>query len=161
MLRTYLLCNSILIVVIQYFGCKNEQIFYVFASLCRRLETEKDAAISLELFDSIRCDLALLLLIFFISNKEKYHVRLTLRHHFIIPCRQIIECFQACYIVGQKYAMRSPIEYFRYALETLLARSVPNLQLEDLLLELDKECSELDAYGDLVIGHKLVVRQPM
>jgi hypothetical protein len=57
--------------------------------------------------------------------------------------------------------MRSPIEYFRYALETLLARSVPNLQLEDLLLELDKECSELDAYGDLVIGHKLVVRQPM
>ena len=55
--------------------------------------------------------------------------------------------------------MCSPIEDLRYTLETLLACSVPNLQLEYLLLELDEEGSEFDANCDFVISHELVVGQ--
>ena len=98
-MTTYLLRNSVFVVMIKYFGCKNEEVFYVFAGLRRGLEAEEDAAISLELLDSVGRDLALLLLVFFISNQEKNDIRLTLRHHLIIPRCQIIECLQSRYIV--------------------------------------------------------------
>lgn len=57
--------------------------------------------------------------------------------------------------------MRATIEDFCYALEALLTGSVPYLQLEYLLLELDEQSAELDTHCDLVISHELVVGQPM
>ena len=57
--------------------------------------------------------------------------------------------------------MGTPVKNLRYALELLLAGSVPNLELENLLLQLDEECAELDANSHLVVGHKLIIGQPV
>ena len=53
--------------------------------------------------------------------------------------------------------MCSAVENLRDALKTVLARRIPDLQLEDLLLKFDKQCPELDADGDLMILHEFVV----
>ena len=55
--------------------------------------------------------------------------------------------------------MGTAVKYLRDRLEAVLARRIPNLQFEDLLLELYEQSAELDADGDLVILHKFVVRQ--
>jgi hypothetical protein len=55
----------------------------------------------------------------------------------------------------------SAVENLRNALKTVLACGIPDLQLEDLLLKFDQECSELDADGDLVILHEFVIGKPV
>ena len=54
--------------------------------------------------------------------------------------------------------MSSPVEYLGNALEGILSRRIPNLQLEQLLLELDKKRAKFDADSDLMICHKLIIR---
>ena len=53
--------------------------------------------------------------------------------------------------------MGASVEYLRYTLKALLPCRVPNLELEYLLLQLHKECSEFDADRDLMIRHELIV----
>ena len=57
--------------------------------------------------------------------------------------------------------MGTAVKYLRDRLEAVLARRIPNLQFEDLLLELYEQSAELDADGDLVILYELVVSQAM
>lgn len=57
--------------------------------------------------------------------------------------------------------MGSPVKNFRYALELLLACGIPNLELENLLLQFDEQGSELDANSHFMICHKLIIGQPV
>lgn len=52
--------------------------------------------------------------------------------------------------------MRAPVKDLRDRLERLLPGSVPDLQLEYLLLDSHQESAELHAHGDLVVLHELV-----
>ena len=53
--------------------------------------------------------------------------------------------------------MGSPVEYLRNALERILSRRIPNLQLEQLLLELDEKRAKFYSDCDLMISHELVI----
>ena len=57
--------------------------------------------------------------------------------------------------------MGTAVKYLRDRLEAVLARRIPNLQFEDLLLELYEQSAELDADCDFMVLHKLIVRQPV
>ena len=57
--------------------------------------------------------------------------------------------------------MSTAIKYLRNALEAVLAGRIPDLQLEDLLLEFHQERAKFDADCDFMVLHKLVVRQPV
>ena len=57
--------------------------------------------------------------------------------------------------------MGSPVKYFRYTLELFLSCGIPYLELKHLLLELYQEGSELHANSHFMIGHKLIIGQPV
>ena len=122
---------------------------------------EHNASVRFELLDSIEGDFALLFFILLVSHKEKNHVLLRLCHHFIVPSGKIIKGLQASYVISQEYAMSSAIKYLGNRLETVLACSVPNLKLEDLLLQLHKKRSKLDAHCHLMICHEFIIRESM
>ena len=65
---TYLLSNSILIVMVKYFGSEYEEVFYVLAGFGRGLETELDVTITLEFLYTISRHFTLLLLVLLISH---------------------------------------------------------------------------------------------
>ena len=57
--------------------------------------------------------------------------------------------------------MRAPVKYFSYTFERILASSIPNLQLENLLFQFNKKCTKLDSYCHFMIRLKLIVCQSM
>lgn len=57
--------------------------------------------------------------------------------------------------------MGSAVKDLGDTLERLLASCVPDLKLEHLLLQLDKECSEFDPNSHFMVRQKLVVGEAM
>ena len=74
--------------------------------------------------------------------------------------REICEAGQAGNAIGQKDGMRTSIEYLGDALEGLLSRCVPDLELEHRLMitvtHLEKKGAELHADSHFVILHELI-----
>jgi hypothetical protein len=57
--------------------------------------------------------------------------------------------------------VRPTIKYLSYTFELFLSSGVPYLQFEYLLFKFHEQCTEFDANGDLVIGHELIIGQPV
>ena len=74
--------------------------------------------------------------------------------------RKICEAGQAGNAIGQQHGMRTSVEYLGDALEGLLSRCVPDLELEHRLVitvtHLEKKGAELHADSDFVILHELI-----
>ena len=74
--------------------------------------------------------------------------------------REICEAGQAGNAIGQQDGMRTSIEYLGDALEGLLSRCVPDLELEHRLMitvtHLEKKGAKLHADSDFVILHELI-----
>ena len=51
-----------------------------------------------------------------------------------MPCLKRFKGFAPCNIIREQDTVRPLVEYFGYRLEGLLARRVPDLQLENLLV---------------------------
>ena len=74
--------------------------------------------------------------------------------------RKICEAGQAGNAIGQQHGMRTSVEYLGDALEGLLSRCVPDLELEHRLVititHLEKKGAKLHADSDFEILHELI-----
>ncbi len=73
------------------------------------------------------------------------------------PVLHIVEGLLTGNVVTKEHAVRASVEDPGDRTERLLARSVPDLQLHDLAVELDHEGAEFDANRHLVLQLELVV----
>ena len=106
-------------------------------------------------------DLPLLLHLALVSYHVYADVLRRVLLHLRQPLAQVREGLLARHVVSQEHAVRTAVEDTRHRLERLLARSVPNLQLNHLILYFDAERAELDPDGDLMFSFKLVVHDSL
>ncbi len=73
------------------------------------------------------------------------------------PVLHIEESFFSRDIITKEYTLRATVEDSRYRPEWFLPRGVPNLKLDNFLVETNHEWAEFYADGNLVLKFKLIV----
>ena len=91
-----------------------------------------------------------------ISDENYDHFRLALLRYLRVPVFKIQKCVQSSNVISKHHTVSSPIENLSDRLERLLTCSVPNLELEVLLVQTDHQGSELYSNCDFVVLYEIV-----
>ena len=73
------------------------------------------------------------------------------------PVLHIVESFFSRNIITEEYTLSATVEDSRYRPERFLSRGVPNLKLDNFLVETNHKWAEFYADGNLVLKFKLIV----
>ena len=155
---TYHFLYAVSEVLVQDLSCHLEHSFYILPSLSGSLEEKWDLVPLLEFSCLLHWHFSLLLTVFHVAYENHDHVRFALLDDFFVPSLQTFESAPPRDIVGEQDAVGPLVENLRYRLKRLLARRVPDLQLEKLLFKTDHEGAEFDPDRHLVVHDKLVLR---
>lgn len=95
-----------------------------------------------------------------VSNHENHDVWVTLVLDLLQPRLKILEGLTIVDGVAKKNRVRCPVEDLCDRAERLLACRVPDLQLEESVLDFDAARSEVDADSDVVFSIEDVLGEP-
>ena len=95
----------------------------------------------------------------FVSNKHDHYVRVAILSDFLQPSCQVVECLLAGDVIHKQGPCCTSVVAPSDGLERLLACSVPNLQLDVLVVNLDGPGTKLYANGEVVLLPKPLVRE--
>ena len=96
---TYQLGYFVFKVVVQNLRGHYEQIFDVFSSHCRCLESEGNIFLALEFLYSIKANFSLVFHVQLVSYQEEDDIGFALVHNFVVPRTQIVESLKTSDIV--------------------------------------------------------------
>lgn len=98
----------------------------------------RDLIVSRKLLSLFFADLSFLNKITFISNKHFTNIISGKSFNFIYPLSDIIKSFSICHVIHYNYPMSTSVITSSQSSESLLASSIPNLQLDILTLHLNR-----------------------
>ena len=110
-----------------------------------------------ELTSTVEGNFTFLFKLSFISNEVDECVGRGVLLDFLEPVDSVHKSLISGNIVSQEYAVSSSVEDSSDTLERLLACSVPDLKLNNFVLDGTSERTELDSNGDLMFSLELVV----
>ena len=110
---------------------------------------------------AVKRDLALLLQLSLVSNEIDAHIFSGVLLNFLKPVHQRHEGLVARDVVSEEYAVGASVEDSCYALETFLTGGVPNLDLDNLIVDRQVVAAELNSNSDLVLLFKFVIHHAL
>ena len=120
---------------------------------------ENEAVFAGEHLTFVRADLSTSVQVTLIPDEHDRHVRVAILFDFLEPAGQVRESVAPRDVIDEQGTGCAAVVRSRDALEGLLARRVPDLQLDVLLLDLDCAGAELDTDGQVVLLAEPLVRE--
>ena len=142
---------------VEVLRCQGEYLFYVVASHSRGFKVFGDVVLLAEFEGSLFLYLSVVFEVRFAADQVDYNVCCCMLSYVTQPHLQVPECVFSGNIIAKEHDLCSLVENPCDTPERLLPSSVPNLQLDYLLIYLDNECPELHANSDLMLQLELII----
>ena len=151
------LLKFVLVVAVKHLSSCDENIFNILTWPSRCFKVKVNFLFSLKRARLLWADLALRFQVLLRANQEHQHLFVSsLAEHFFLPLRHVVKRIRIGEVEAEENAVSAAVENFGDGLETFLPRCVPNLHLENFLVNFEKDRAELNANRDLMVVLELV-----